>query len=162
MNLYIRLAEVGDASLIHEVMIKAFLEYKNEIPPSSALYETIESITDALQKEDEQAAICYKDSKPVGLVRFKFKENGVYFYRLSVLPEKQGKGIAKAILNWLEGYAIKNSKPSIFCKVRLTIPRNIKLYNSLGYYIYAEEVVNKPNGIKIRVVSMKKQLGKEL
>ena len=46
----------------------------------------------------------------------------------------------------------------ILCKVRMTVPKNIKLYSSIGYRIYDEEIVHKPNGITIKVVSMEKEL----
>jgi GNAT superfamily N-acetyltransferase len=77
---------------------------------------------------------------------------------LSVIPEKQGEGIAKKILKSLEDYANKVGVSTILCKVRMTVPKNIQLYNSIGYDVYDEEVVNKPNGINIKVVSMKIKL----
>ena len=40
----------------------------------------------------------------------------------------------------------------------MNVPRNITLYNSVGYKVYDEEIVHKPNGITIKVVAMKKQL----
>jgi len=40
----------------------------------------------------------------------------------------------------------------------MTVPKNIKLYSSIGYGVYDEEVVHKPNGIDIKVVSMMKKL----
>ena len=40
----------------------------------------------------------------------------------------------------------------------MNVPRNSNLYNSVGYKVYDEEIVHKPNGINIKVVSMKKQL----
>jgi hypothetical protein len=40
----------------------------------------------------------------------------------------------------------------------MTVPKNIKLYRSIGYGIYDEEVVHKQNGINIKVVSMMKRL----
>jgi predicted GNAT superfamily acetyltransferase len=46
----------------------------------------------------------------------------LYFYRLSVIPEKQGKGIAKKIFKSLEEYANKVDVTTILCKVRLTVP----------------------------------------
>lgn len=153
----IKFAEVSDAKLIHYIMIKAFMEYKDEVPPSSALKETIKSIFTAL-KESEQGVICYIDEKPVGMVRFKLTEEGLYFYRLSVIPEKQGQGIAKKIIKSLEDYAKEKQIPTLLCKVRLTVPKNIKLYSSIGFKVYNEEVVHKSNGINIKVVSMKKQL----
>lgn len=152
----IKLADVSDAPIIHELMIKAFMEYKDEVPPSSALEETVESISTAL-KDNEKGLIAYVDEKPVGMVRFQLKENELYFFRLSVIPEKQGKGIAKKILKFLEDYAKNKEIHKLLCKVRMTVTKNIKLYSSIGYSIYDEEVVHKPNGINIRVVSMMKQ-----
>jgi ribosomal protein S18 acetylase RimI-like enzyme len=153
----IKFAEVNDAPIIHEIMINAFMEYRDDVPPSSALYETVESISTALE-DDEQALICYGDDAPVGMVRFRLKDTGIYFYRLSVFQEKQGQGIAKYILKSLEEYANQKDLPEIVCKVRMTVAKNIKLYCSMGYSIYDEEVVYKPKGIKLKVVSMRKQL----
>ncbi|WP_416825139.1 GNAT family N-acetyltransferase [Ectobacillus polymachus] len=153
----IKFAEVSDAPLIHDLMIQAFMEYKDEVPPSSALEETVQSIAIAL-KNGEQGLIGYVEHEPVGMVRFQVKENGLYFYRLSVIPEKQGQGIAKKILKSLEEYANNKEISSLLCKVRMTVPKNIHLYRSIGYSIYNEEVVHKPNGININVVSMQKQL----
>lgn len=153
----IRFAKISDAPLIHDLMIKAFTEYKDAIPPSSALEETAESIT-AASEDGEQALISYIHDEPVGMIRFHIKENSVYFYRLSVIPEKQGKGIAKKLMKSLEEYAKQIKKTKVLCKVRMTVSKNIKLYNSLEYHVYDEEVIYKPNGIHIKVVSMMKQL----
>jgi len=153
----IKLADVPDAATIHELMIKAFMEYQDEVPPSSALDETVGSIPTSL-KDNEKALIAYIDEKPVGMVRFKLKENGLYFFRLSVIPEKQGRGIAKAILKFLEEYAKHKEIPKLLCKVRMTISKNIKLYSSIGFSIYDEEIVHKPMGINIKVISMVKHI----
>ena len=153
----IKLADVSDAPIIHELMIKAFMEYKDEVPPSSALEETVESITTAL-KDNEKGLIAYVDETPVGMVRFQLKENGLYFFRLSVIPERQGQGIAKKVLKFLEDYAKGKEISKLLCKVRMTVTKNIKLYSSIGYSIYDEEVVHKPNAINIKVVSMMKKL----
>ena len=157
ITMKIILAEASDAPLIHNLMIKAFIEYKNEIPPSSALEETVQTISTALE-DGEKALICYIGDQPIGMVRFRLKGNCVYFYRLSIIPEKQGQGIAKELVNALDDYAKQNEKPTIRCKVRMTVPKNIKLYKSIGYRIFDEEVVHKPNGVTIKVVSMEKQL----
>ena len=65
----IKCTEVSDAPLIHDLMIKAFTKYKDEVPPSSALEETVESIANALI-EGEKGLITYLDENPVGMVRF--------------------------------------------------------------------------------------------
>ena len=153
----IKFATTSDAAIIHDVMIQAFMVYKNETPPSSALKETVQSITAAL-KDDEQALIGYMANKPVAMVRFQVKEDCIYFYRLAVIPEKQGQGIAKEILKALEVYALEQKKPLIQCKVRMAVPKNIALYQSVGYEIYDEEVVYKPDGATVNVVAMRKRI----
>ncbi|ENH95639.1 GNAT family acetyltransferase [Gracilibacillus halophilus YIM-C55.5] len=153
----IKMATVSDAAIIYNLMMRAFWEYRDETPPSSALEETLTSVSEALKK-GEKAILAFEEYKPVGMVRFKYKEEGLYFYRLSVIPEKQGKGIGKKLLTSLEEYANKANLSTILCMVRLTIPKNIQLYSSIGYEVYDEEVVHKPSGININVVSMKKEL----
>lgn len=156
-QMIIKFAKTTDAAVIHDLMIKSFMEYKNETPPSSALDETVQTVSEAIGK-GEKALIAFEENKPVGMVRFQLINEGLYFFRLSVIPEKQGKGIAKNILKSLEDYANKVGVSTIVCKVRMAVQKNIQLYSSIGYAVYEEEIVHRPNGIKIKVVSMKKEL----
>jgi hypothetical protein len=48
--LEVKFAEVLDAPIIHDLMIKAFMEYKDEVPPSSAMEETVQSVLIALKE----------------------------------------------------------------------------------------------------------------
>ena len=153
----IQLAKTTGTLVIHDLMMQAFMEYKNEIPPSSALEETVQSITTALES-DEQAFIGYLANEPVAMVRFQVREDCIYFYRLSVIPEKQGQGIAKKLLQALEVYTLEQEKPLIQCKVRMAAPKNIALYQSVGYEIYDEEIVYKPDGATVKVVAMIKRV----
>lgn len=153
----IKPASSADAAVIHHIMMKAFMEFKHATPPSSALEETVQSVSDALE-QGEKALIAYEEDDPVAMVRFQLKDHRLYFYRLSVLPEKQGKGIAKKMLKSLEDYARSADIPTICCKVRKSVPKNIQLYLSLGYHVYDEEIVQKSDGIHFKVVSMKKEL----
>ena len=153
----IKFATTSDAPIIHDVMMQAFMEYKNEIPPSSALEETVQSIATALEY-DGQAFIGYLANEPVAMVRFQVREDCIYFYRLSVIPEKQGQGIAKKLLQALEVYTLEQKKPLIQCKVRMAVPKNIALYQSVGYKIYGEEVVYKSEGATLNVVTMMKRV----
>ncbi|QCR30969.1 GNAT family N-acetyltransferase [Lysinibacillus sp. SGAir0095] len=147
-----------NALVIHNIMIQAFLEYDQVGMPSSALKETIYSIQEDLDN-GEQAFIGYdQNRKPVAMVRFQVKNNYVYFYRLSVLPECQGKGYAKQLLKALEVYAKQNAIPEVHCKVRKNVERNVQLYVKLGYEVYEEEVAQLISGDVIPVVSMRKQV----
>lgn len=146
-----------NSTLIHEIMIKAFSEYKKDVAPSSALDETVEMISTSLAN-GEKALIGFIDDKPAAMLRFQIKKNYIYFSRLSVIPEHQGKGIAKSLVKALEKYAKQNKVNEIQCKVRMSVPRNIQLYESIGYEIFEEDIVHKPNGVDLKVVSMRKYM----
>ena len=157
ITLNIAFAQTTDAPVIHDLMMQAFMAYKNEVPPSSALEETVQSISEALEN-GEQALIGYLADEPVAMLRFRIESDSLYFYRLSVIPNKQGQGIAKRLLKSLETYALEQDKSTIQCKVRMTLPKNIALYQSIGYKVYDEEIVYKPDGLTVPVVAMTKQL----
>jgi ribosomal protein S18 acetylase RimI-like enzyme len=153
----IRLAEVDDAHLVHEIMLLAFEEYRNIDVPSSTLNETIISIEELIKNGVEKALLYFSDEIPLGSVRFKAEENSIYFSRLSVSPEARGRGIAKSILNWLEEYAKQNGKSEIICRVRASLEQNLQLYKS-GFIVAKEEVVINPNGFPVKTVVMKKAI----
>lgn len=138
-------------------MIQAFSEYKNEVSPSSALQETHKMITNSF-KLGEQALIAYEKNEPIAMVRFKLEKAHLYFYRLSVIPQKQGKGIAKKLMETLETYGKYHGINEIQCKVRATVSKNIALYSSMGYVVYDENTIDKPNNQKLNIVSMKKYI----
>ncbi|WP_010632825.1 GNAT family N-acetyltransferase [Sporolactobacillus vineae] len=152
-----RVAAGSDAALIRSLMRRAFAEYQNSAAPSSAMQETEASIQTAMS-EGEQALIASEGDGPVGMIRYLLKEDHLYFFRLSVTPEEQGKGIAKKILQELESVALENGKHEIRCRVRQSVGRNLHLYQSVGYCVYGQEIVHKPSGINIDVVKMSKTL----
>lgn len=45
-------------------------------------------------------------------------------------------------------------------KVRISVPRNIELYRSLGYVITKEEKSENINGLSLSIATMEKQLTK--
>ncbi|MFJ7649452.1 GNAT family N-acetyltransferase [Lysinibacillus sp. NPDC097279] len=151
------LAEYQDAPVVHNLMLQAFKEYEHATPPSSALSETVESIEQALNK-GEQAFISYMEDQPVAMVRFTLNDEGIYFFRLSVIPQMQGQGLAKALIAKLEDYARAQGKRISECKVRMNVPRNIELYRSLGYVITKEMLGENRNGFSLPIVTMEKKL----
>src|SRR5699024_1838339 len=96
-------ANSSDAPVLHHIMVRAFKVFEHATPPTSALKETVSSITTALE-HGEKAFIAYLHDEAVGMVRFRIYENELFFYRLAILPEFQGKGIAKKILHRIESY----------------------------------------------------------
>lgn len=66
--------------------------------------------------------------------------------------------MAKVLIAELEQYAFANGKSTSRCKVRMSVPRNIELYRSLGYVVTKEEMGENRNGISLAIATMGKQL----
>ncbi|OXS72904.1 GNAT family N-acetyltransferase [Lysinibacillus sp. KCTC 33748] len=109
-------------------------------------------------KNGEHAFIGYIDEQPVAMVRFTLSAQRIYFFRLSVIPEKQGRGLAKALIEELEQFACTKGKMISECKVRMSVPRNIELYRSLGYVVTKEDKEENRNVFSLSVATMEKQL----
>ncbi|MEB8086948.1 GNAT family N-acetyltransferase [Staphylococcus pseudoxylosus] len=154
--MYFKEATISDVPIIHKLMIKAFSEYKNDKMPSSALEETESNIAKALSQEGEKALIAYESDEPVAMVRFKIETYKMNFYRLSVNPLYQGKGVGKHLLKSLELYAKNEGVAEIICKVRMNIKRNVSLYKDIGYSIFDHYTIDKTNNESLHIVSMKK------
>ncbi|PWI23199.1 GNAT family N-acetyltransferase [Kurthia zopfii] len=156
-DLEIKIEHSSNAKVIHKIMSKAYAEYINDPAPSSALSETVSSINNALL-DGQKALIGSIAGQPIACVRYLINEHGLYFFRMSVLPTMQGLGIAKQLLLALEGIARDSGVHTINCKVRVSVLRNLQLYQSKGYAIYNQQVVEADNGTKIDIVTMTKTI----
>jgi ribosomal protein S18 acetylase RimI-like enzyme len=157
-EVYIREATHEDANTIHTLMHIAFEEYKTAIPPSSALEETSESISEALRDQGESAAILYEDETATAMVRFKYVDDAIYFFRLSVIPARRRRGYAKQLVKWIEKQGVSKGMNISRCKVRQSVQNNLVLYQDMGYEIVNQELVVRPAGT-VKALTMEKKLG---
>ncbi len=154
----IREATPEDADTVFSLMMIAFEEYRTAIPPSSALEETEESILKGLQEQTEFAAILYEDDTATAMVRFQYIDDAIYFYRLSVIPNRRRRGYARQLVKWIERQGISKGLNVSRCKVRQSVQNNLVLYQNMGYEIVDQELVVRPNGT-VKALKMEKQLG---
>lgn len=137
------------------IMLAAFERYKEDLQPSSALKETVES----LEQELENGVYCigYQlENKLVAMSKYKWMPNALYFSRLSVLPSYQRRGIASKLVDELARMALAQHKAFLQCKVRKSEAGNIALYTKLGFTITTEELYTNLNGEVMAIVSMEK------
>ena len=139
------------------VIHQAFKRYETDPQPSSALNETEDSIRNELNQGTELFGV-YDHDKLIGIVKCVLNNEYIYFSRLSVLPQNQGKGIATSLIKYLEDYAIQNNIFVSKCKVRKKEKDNIALYSKLGYEIVKEEIIVNKNGDDIPTITMRKNL----
>lgn len=136
---------------------QAFKRYESDPQPSSALNETADSISTEIKQGTEMFGV-YDNDELIALVKCVLNEEFIYFSRLSVLPENQGKGVATNLVNYLESYAVQNNIFVSKCKVRKSEKNNIALYSKLGYKIVKEEIIINKNGDEIPALTMQKNL----
>ncbi|WEK55102.1 MAG: GNAT family N-acetyltransferase [Candidatus Cohnella colombiensis] len=157
LEVTIREATADDADTIHALMLMAFEEYRASVPPSSALEETSDSIREALTSGAESAAIVYEDDLAVAMVRYQMTGDAIYFFRLSVVPNKRRRGYAKRLIKWLEHLGTSKGKDISRCKVRQNVQNNLVLYQDLGYEVVDQELVVRPTGT-VKTLTMEKSL----
>jgi len=77
----------------------------------------------------------------------------LYVGRVSVLPSHRRRGVASAVMRFLEGVAAERGLAAIRIGVRDSLPSNVGLYQSLGYELVS--IDPHPRGAD-RVWTMKK------
>jgi ribosomal protein S18 acetylase RimI-like enzyme len=154
----IKLGNEAEIVIAHKLMQEAFEEYRNLEVPSSAINEPVDSLRDSFRNGSEKFILSYIDGNPLGSLRFNTIGQILYFSRVSVPPYARGRGIAKSMLSWLEDYAKKEGIYKLQCKVRSSLTHNVRLYQSIGYYITEEEMVTNPDQFPVSIVVMEKLL----
>lgn len=137
-ELQLREASANDAEAIIVLLYAAFEEYIGVLdPPSSVHKQTAESI----QAKMGQAhwVLAEQDSAPVGCVMYENRGDYVYLGRLGVTPELRGRGIASALMRYVEARAQEIGVPAVQLSVRLTLSENRAMYERRGYRFLSYE-----------------------
>lgn len=140
------------------LMHRSFAVYTEKGNPSGAMLETEQSL-----REEVDAGlgigVIRTDSQLCALVKFTALPDGtLYFSRLSVDPEFQGRGLARQLVAALRAHADSCNLDGLSCAVRADEHGNIALYKHLGMQI--TQRTNKPSltGKTIPVVYMADQV----
>lgn len=149
--------EMTDAQQIIRVIHAAFKRYELDSMPSSALKETEVTIEQEL-KDGVLMFGAEIGEQLVGVVKLSHDKDQFYFSRLAVLPEFQGRGVASALVTFIEKLAVKEQIPTVRCKVRKSEQDNIRLYKKLGFHISKEEITMSPLGFTMGIVTMDKEV----
>jgi ribosomal protein S18 acetylase RimI-like enzyme len=154
----LRPIRLDEADALHELTQCAYAEYQDSLTPSSATLETVRDVRERLWWGAFRAVVVETPTgKLVGATRYRVGSDGLYFFRLCVHPEWRRRGIAQALVQWLENEAWQRQAQRLWCQVRKTVPRNVELYRSCGFEIVSEHTVIR-NGREVPVVTMEKPL----
>lgn len=147
---------LNEASIIHEMQIKAFMPLldKYQDYETSPANESEERIIDRLNQPFTDYYIIKSSDISVGAIRIVRKENKTY--RVSpifILPEHQGKGIAQKVFSIIED--IYNDARNWELDTILQEQGTCYLYEKLGYQKTGEI---KPINDKMTIVFYEKRL----
>src|SRR5262245_22310721 len=127
MTLQITPATPDQAVLVHRIMQEAFAEYVGVLhPPSGTHAETVDDVVRAMSSGG--AILAWEDGKAVGSARYSRKPDFLYVGRVAVLPASRGKGIARAIMAYLEAQARQEGFDRVELGVRMALPQNLAFY----------------------------------
>ena len=121
-----------EAVAVREMMLAAFAEYETILSvPSSAMWETVEDVASHIALGG--AVLARAGAEAVGSGRYELRDGYVYIGRLSVLPAFRGHGIGASMMLAMEQRAAAAGAPEAHISVRVLLPKNIELYERLGY-----------------------------
>ena len=132
----IRLAELHEAAIVHDVMVRAFREYAAFANPSSALRETVDDVRASMVRGGALLAFSGDgpDGRAVGSVRF-HAESELELLRLAVLPELRGSGVGSALVAHVETIARERGYAAVRVYARSQQPDNRPWWLARGYEV---------------------------
>jgi predicted N-acetyltransferase YhbS len=152
----IRAAESADAFAIAAVIRAAFEPYRDRLVPTpSALSETAESI--GVRLGAGQGFMAEAERRIVGCVLMQLNSpDDLYVGRLAVIPELQGRGLARRLMERAEAFARADGCTQMSLGVRIALTGNIAFFERCGFRFVSAE--RHPGFIEPTYILMRKEL----
>jgi tRNA threonylcarbamoyladenosine biosynthesis protein TsaE len=135
--------EVGSDAAVEVLRIvhEAFAQRPDLDPPSTALEETLESVTAALSSGGGLLAV--HDGRPVGALLMAPgagpRGEALILRRVSVLPDAQHHGVARVLRSAAEETAVDRGYARVQVTARSELPATVRFWTRGGYAEVAEE-----------------------
>src|SRR5437870_1364737 len=129
----IRLAIPDDADAIAEILRVAFSEFKNDYTSEALSVVTPSADEIATRFGEGPQWLATVDGKPRGTVSVVREPDHLYIRSMAVLPEAQGMGIGRKLLDAVESYAIENGFNRLFLYTTYFSRVAIQLYEKRGF-----------------------------
>ncbi|QNN51455.1 tRNA (adenosine(37)-N6)-threonylcarbamoyltransferase complex ATPase subunit type 1 TsaE [Nocardioides mesophilus] len=129
----IEVAEVGPerAGDVVSVIHAGFGAREVLDPPSTATEETVQTVAAALTAHGGLLATA--DAVPVGALLFEPQGQLLGLRRVSVDPDEQGRGVARALVRRAERVAEERGFEGVLLTARAELPRTVRFWQHLGY-----------------------------
>jgi GNAT superfamily N-acetyltransferase len=156
-------ANAQDAETIVRILHAAFEEYRAVLdPPSGVHKESVESVREKMQPG--RWVIAEMERRDVGCVFYEPRDEYVYLGRLAVLPEFRGRGIAKALLDYVEARAREWGFTRVRLGVRVGLDEMRAAYERHGYQfveVHTHEGYDEPTYVMLEKTLARKEDDKD-
>lgn len=136
------------------ILSKEQLEYMFEMMYS------ISSLQEQETLKNHQFIIAYENEVPLGFASYEFnceKMEKTKIHKIYILPNLQGKGIGRALVDYISNEALKQSNRAVFLNVnRYNIAKNF--YEKMGFKIVREEDIDIGNNYLMEDYVMEKSI----
>lgn len=133
-KLLVRMIRAAEAEAAHATMREAFRQYIGVLDPvPKAAVITLDEVREALGEGGGILGLVEGEVAATSL--FRVEPDRLYIGRLSVLPRFRGRGIATALLDYMEMAAATLELPRARLGTRQSMPMNVALYERHGYRV---------------------------
>jgi ribosomal protein S18 acetylase RimI-like enzyme len=130
----VELAGASQAELVLRLAIEAFEAFRDTlVPPPGILRESVQDVARSI--ETGGGVLAWDSDVPVGSARFHPAADHLYVGRVAVPPAFRRRGIASAMMAFIEDHAQALGFTETRVQVRQALPSNVALYESLGYAV---------------------------
>ena len=147
----LQVAEVGPAAVedVLTVVRAAFSDRPELDPPSTALAETVESVSAVLAQEG--GLLAKVDGRPVGALLFGRDRETLRLRRVSVLPEAQQQGVARALLRTALDIGRARGLRRVSVHARTELPETVAFWTRGGFGLLSDDGVHLTLGRELPV-----------
>ena len=162
----IRTATTDDIPLIQQLARQVWfvtygpLQPKEKIEYLFELMYTPASLRKQMEAQKHRFILVIDETGYLGYASYEINSdnsNTAKIHKIYVMPNAQGKGVGKALVNWIADKAIENNNRILSLNVFRKNPA-LQFYRTLGFAIKKEVDVDVGNGITMNDFVMEKKL----
>lgn len=138
----IRPAHLGEEHVLQEIEVLAGEQFREIGLPEVAEHEpaSARTLADYAGKGRSWVVLDAADL-PVGYVLVDIVDGCAHIEQVSVRPDHQGKGLGRALLNHVHGWAGERGLSAITLTTFVEVPWNAPLYRHLGFHELSEHEI---------------------
>ncbi|CAD0007970.1 GNAT family N-acetyltransferase [Flavobacterium salmonis] len=119
-----------------------------------------EALTSQIEKKEQLFYLISEDETTLGFIGIEHhykNESVTRIHKIYLLPETQGKGIGKKVIEWIEKMALENHSTSLSLNVN-RFNSALSFYKKIGFEVIDEVNIDIGNGYLMEDYVMEKKL----